>query len=101
MKIYNKGAQNYRERLNEMAYCEELGFDGVVFNEHHYSAYGTMPSPNLIAGSPDNVARQILAQMWQIGAGHFMGMFHIGNLAHDKVVPSLDLFHTEIMPRLR
>jgi hypothetical protein len=27
----------------------ELGFDGVVFNEHHYSAYGTMPSPNLIA----------------------------------------------------
>ena len=34
-----------------MAYCEELGFDGVVFNEHHYSAYGTMPSPNLIAAA--------------------------------------------------
>ena len=29
-----------------MAYCEELRFDSVVFNEHHYSAYGTMPSPN-------------------------------------------------------
>ena len=34
-----------------MAYCEELGFEGVVFNEHHYSAYGTMPSPNLIAAA--------------------------------------------------
>jgi alkanesulfonate monooxygenase SsuD/methylene tetrahydromethanopterin reductase-like flavin-dependent oxidoreductase (luciferase family) len=46
-----KGAANYREHLEEMAYCEELGFDGVVFNEHHYSAYGTMPSPNLIAAA--------------------------------------------------
>jgi alkanesulfonate monooxygenase SsuD/methylene tetrahydromethanopterin reductase-like flavin-dependent oxidoreductase (luciferase family) len=46
-----KGAANYKEHLDEMAYCEELGFDGVVFNEHHYSAYGTMPSPNLIAAA--------------------------------------------------
>ena len=45
------GSRNYREHLDEMAYCEELGFDGVVFNEHHYSAYGTMPSPNLIAAA--------------------------------------------------
>jgi alkanesulfonate monooxygenase SsuD/methylene tetrahydromethanopterin reductase-like flavin-dependent oxidoreductase (luciferase family) len=45
------GARNYREHLDEMAYCEALGFEGVVFNEHHYSAYGTMPSPNLIAAA--------------------------------------------------
>jgi alkanesulfonate monooxygenase SsuD/methylene tetrahydromethanopterin reductase-like flavin-dependent oxidoreductase (luciferase family) len=45
------GGANYREHLDEMTYCEELGFDGVVFNEHHYSAYGTMPSPNLIAAA--------------------------------------------------
>jgi alkanesulfonate monooxygenase SsuD/methylene tetrahydromethanopterin reductase-like flavin-dependent oxidoreductase (luciferase family) len=45
------GARNYREHIDEMAYCEELGFDGVVFNEHHYSAYGTMPAPNLIAAA--------------------------------------------------
>jgi hypothetical protein len=29
-----------------------------------------------------------------------MGMFHIGNLAHDKVISSLNLFKNEIMPRL-
>lgn len=45
------GSRNYREHLDEMAYCEQLGFEGVVFNEHHYSAYGTMPSPNLIAAA--------------------------------------------------
>lgn len=47
----SEGARNYEEHLEEMAYCEELGFEGVVFNEHHYSAYGTMPSPNLIAAA--------------------------------------------------
>jgi alkanesulfonate monooxygenase SsuD/methylene tetrahydromethanopterin reductase-like flavin-dependent oxidoreductase (luciferase family) len=45
------GARNYQEHIEEMAYCEELGFEGVVFNEHHYSAYGTMPSPNLICAA--------------------------------------------------
>jgi alkanesulfonate monooxygenase SsuD/methylene tetrahydromethanopterin reductase-like flavin-dependent oxidoreductase (luciferase family) len=54
----------------------------------------------MIAGSPDSVARQIQNQMKQIGADHFMGMFHIGNLAHEKVIASLDLFKKEIMPRL-
>ena len=54
----------------------------------------------MIAGSPDSVARQITAQMKQIGANHFMGMFHIGNLHHEKVISSLNLFKKEIMPRL-
>jgi alkanesulfonate monooxygenase SsuD/methylene tetrahydromethanopterin reductase-like flavin-dependent oxidoreductase (luciferase family) len=54
-----KGAANYAEHLSEMAYCEELGFDGVVFNEHHYSAYGTMPSPNLIASALSQRTKKI------------------------------------------
>jgi alkanesulfonate monooxygenase SsuD/methylene tetrahydromethanopterin reductase-like flavin-dependent oxidoreductase (luciferase family) len=45
------GAANYQEHIDEMAYCEELGLEGVVFNEHHYSAYGTMPTPNLSAAA--------------------------------------------------
>ena len=32
-----------------MIYAEELGFDGVCVNEHHQTAYGLMPAPNLIA----------------------------------------------------
>ena len=54
-----KGSANYAEHLEEMAYCEELGFDGVVFNEHHYSAYGTMPSPNLIAAALSQKTKKI------------------------------------------
>src|SRR6058998_1157055 len=43
------GAGYYREYLDQLAYAEELGFDGVCVNEHHQNAYGLMPSPNLIA----------------------------------------------------
>ena len=53
------GAANYQEHLREMEYCEDLGFDGVVFNEHHYSAYGTMPSPNLIAAALSRTTKRV------------------------------------------
>jgi alkanesulfonate monooxygenase SsuD/methylene tetrahydromethanopterin reductase-like flavin-dependent oxidoreductase (luciferase family) len=39
----------YNRYLDELVLAEELGFDGVCVNEHHQNAYGTMPSPNLMA----------------------------------------------------
>lgn len=53
------GSRNYQEHIFEMAHCEDLGFEGVVFNEHHYSAYGTMPSPNLIAAALSQRTRRM------------------------------------------
>ena len=55
----------------------------------------------IIAGSPDTVARRLNEQMRLVGAEHFMGMFHIGNLPHSKVLASLDLFHKRVMPQLQ
>ncbi len=46
-----KGQDLYREYINTLAYADELGFDGVCVNEHHQTAYGLMPSPNIIAGA--------------------------------------------------
>lgn len=43
------GSQFYDTYLSQLCYAEALGFDGVAFNEHHYRAFGLMPSPNLIA----------------------------------------------------
>jgi alkanesulfonate monooxygenase SsuD/methylene tetrahydromethanopterin reductase-like flavin-dependent oxidoreductase (luciferase family) len=43
--------QNYREHLDAWALMEELGFDGIGFNEHHTSPYGLMTSPNLMAAA--------------------------------------------------
>ena len=41
----------YNEYIDQLAYAEELGFDGVCVNEHHQNVYGLMPSPNLIAAA--------------------------------------------------
>jgi alkanesulfonate monooxygenase SsuD/methylene tetrahydromethanopterin reductase-like flavin-dependent oxidoreductase (luciferase family) len=45
------GAELYSRYLDELVLAEDLGFDGVVINEHHQNAYGLMPSPNLIAAA--------------------------------------------------
>lgn len=44
-----RGHDLYNRYLDELLYAEELGFDGLVVNEHHANAYGNMPSPNLMA----------------------------------------------------
>src|SRR3712207_6965049 len=45
------GTELYNRYLDEMLYAEELGFDGICVNEHHQTAYGLMPAPNIIAAS--------------------------------------------------
>jgi len=50
-----KGPALYNRFIDELAYADELGFDGVCVNEHHQNAYGLMPIPGVIAGA---LARQ-------------------------------------------
>jgi alkanesulfonate monooxygenase SsuD/methylene tetrahydromethanopterin reductase-like flavin-dependent oxidoreductase (luciferase family) len=47
----NKGADEYQSYIDQLVYAEELGFDGLVLNEHHQNIYGLMPSPNIIAAA--------------------------------------------------
>ncbi|HUZ73307.1 MAG TPA: LLM class flavin-dependent oxidoreductase [Stellaceae bacterium] len=46
-----KGAALYHRYLDELEYADRLGFDGVVLNEHHQTAYGLMPTPGVLAGA--------------------------------------------------
>jgi alkanesulfonate monooxygenase SsuD/methylene tetrahydromethanopterin reductase-like flavin-dependent oxidoreductase (luciferase family) len=43
------GADLYQEYIDQLVFAAKLGFDGVCVNEHHQTAYGLMPAPNLIA----------------------------------------------------
>ncbi|HEY6496946.1 MAG TPA: LLM class flavin-dependent oxidoreductase [Trebonia sp.] len=45
------GASLYARYLDELEYADQLGFDGIAVNEHHQSAYGLMPSPNLMGAA--------------------------------------------------
>jgi alkanesulfonate monooxygenase SsuD/methylene tetrahydromethanopterin reductase-like flavin-dependent oxidoreductase (luciferase family) len=46
-----KGAKEYKSYIDQLVYAEQLGFDIIAVNEHHQTAYGMMPAPNLIASA--------------------------------------------------
>ena len=46
-----KGADEYESHMDLLVRAEELGFDAIAVNEHHQTAYGMMPAPNLIASA--------------------------------------------------
>jgi alkanesulfonate monooxygenase SsuD/methylene tetrahydromethanopterin reductase-like flavin-dependent oxidoreductase (luciferase family) len=45
------GVEVYKRYLDELEYADELGYDGICVNEHHQSAYGMMPAPNIMAAA--------------------------------------------------
>ncbi len=50
-----KGAQLYNQYIDNAIYCEELGFDGIMLNEHHANPF--------CMGSVMNVEAAILARV--------------------------------------
>jgi alkanesulfonate monooxygenase SsuD/methylene tetrahydromethanopterin reductase-like flavin-dependent oxidoreductase (luciferase family) len=46
-----RGVELYHRYLDELELADELGFDGIAVNEHHQSAYGLMPAPNIMAAA--------------------------------------------------
>src|SRR5271170_1737538 len=46
-----KGAELFNQYLDQLEAADRLGFDGVVVNEHHQTAYGMMPTPGVLAGA--------------------------------------------------
>ena len=44
-----RGHELYERYLSELAACEGMGFDAIAVNEHHQTAYGLMPAPNIVA----------------------------------------------------
>jgi len=52
-KFYDpeKGHALYQRYLKELVLADQLGFDAIVVNEHHNTAYSMMATPNLIAAA--------------------------------------------------
>jgi alkanesulfonate monooxygenase SsuD/methylene tetrahydromethanopterin reductase-like flavin-dependent oxidoreductase (luciferase family) len=49
--VPEQGTDFYRNYIDAMAYAEDCGFDLIGCNEHHFSPYGLMANPNLIAAA--------------------------------------------------
>ena len=55
----------------------------------------------IVCGDPDYVTKWLEKDMQIAGYGHFMGMFHVGNLAHGLVMKSKRLFAEHVLPALQ
>jgi len=47
----DRGYEFYQRYLSELILADKLGFDAIVVNEHHNTAYSLMPAPSLIAAT--------------------------------------------------
>lgn len=46
-----RGHELYQRYLEELVLYDQVGFDGVCVNEHHQTAYGLMPAPDVVAAA--------------------------------------------------
>src|SRR4051812_35095093 len=62
---------------------------------------GRSPRGALLVGSPDDVARKIVAQHEIFGHARFLAQINVGGLPHEKVLHAIELLGTEVAPRVR
>jgi alkanesulfonate monooxygenase SsuD/methylene tetrahydromethanopterin reductase-like flavin-dependent oxidoreductase (luciferase family) len=55
----------------------------------------------LVIGTPDTCVRQIARMRELVGISHFNCSFWFGDLAHRRVLRSMELFAKEVMPAFR
>src|SRR5258705_13146939 len=54
-----QGADEYQSYIDQLVYAEKLGFDVIAVNEHHQTAYGMMPAPNVIASALIQLTKKV------------------------------------------
>jgi probable LLM family oxidoreductase len=59
------------------------------------------PRGALLVGSPEQVAEKILAQHAIFGHERFLAQMSVGPMPHEQVMRSIELFATEVAPRVR
>ncbi|MFB4166271.1 LLM class flavin-dependent oxidoreductase [Alteribacillus sp. JSM 102045] len=62
---------------------------------------GLIESGLFICGDPETVAEEIQFQQEQIGFGQLMCWMSFGNLSHNKVMNSMELFGKHVMPKFK
>ncbi|HVV94901.1 MAG TPA: LLM class flavin-dependent oxidoreductase [Hyphomicrobiales bacterium] len=58
------GKRLYKRYIGELVMADRLGYDGVVVNEHHSTAYSMMPAPNLIGSILAHETKQAQICVW-------------------------------------
>ena len=64
-------------------------------------AYEVGPEGALFVGSPETVAQKIAANLTVLGANRFDLKFGLGGLSHEALMENIELYGTEVIPRVR
>jgi alkanesulfonate monooxygenase SsuD/methylene tetrahydromethanopterin reductase-like flavin-dependent oxidoreductase (luciferase family) len=56
---------------------------------------------SLYVGAPETVARKIAATVRELGASRFGMKYSAGTLSHDKLMRSITLYGSKVMPLVR
>jgi alkanesulfonate monooxygenase SsuD/methylene tetrahydromethanopterin reductase-like flavin-dependent oxidoreductase (luciferase family) len=59
------------------------------------------PDGALVVGSPDTVATKIVRTVRALGLARFDLKYSNGTLPHDRLMKSIELFGTRVVPRVR
>jgi len=76
----------------------ERGWGPMTRNEFEQQAG---PSGSLYVGSPETVARKIAATAATLGLSRFDLKYSAGELPHETMMRSIELYGTEVIPRVR
>jgi alkanesulfonate monooxygenase SsuD/methylene tetrahydromethanopterin reductase-like flavin-dependent oxidoreductase (luciferase family) len=80
--------------------------DSYAFHRESFRAFEQPPESFqdiidaglILCGSPETVRRQLAEQIGAVGMEQMCGLFAFGNLPHEKVLRSMGLFASEVMP---
>jgi probable LLM family oxidoreductase len=64
-------------------------------------AYDVGPEGALYVGAPETVAEKIVANLRNLGASRFDLKFGMPGLTHDQVMRTIELYGSEVIPRVR
>src|SRR6202023_312707 len=59
------------------------------------------PRGALYVGSPETVAQKIAANLTALGASRFDLKYGMGGLAHESLMTNIELYGTQVIPRVR
>lgn len=85
----------YREMRNRIG--SERGWGPTSRAEFEHE----IESGSLYVGSPETVAKKIVATMKALGVARFDLKYSAGTLAHDLMMQSIELYGRRVMPRVR
>jgi alkanesulfonate monooxygenase SsuD/methylene tetrahydromethanopterin reductase-like flavin-dependent oxidoreductase (luciferase family) len=87
---------HYREVIRRVS--ETRGF-AVPTKESFLREIG--PHGALYVGSPETVAQKIAANLTELGANRFDLKYGMGGLSHEALMTNIELYATQVVPRVR